>query len=114
MTEHIPLEEILAKRTPRGSWTRAQLAEWGISWPPPKGWMQKLTGNPNAKAPAQSMRDTSEYTVEIWQDGQKSAAVHAASAHDALWAAASYAAQYAQDGPIRIKVKNPKEPRHDR
>jgi hypothetical protein len=34
--------EIMAKRTPAGGWTRAQLAEWGVPWPPPKGWKQAL------------------------------------------------------------------------
>jgi hypothetical protein len=36
--------EILRKRTPAGSWTRAQLAEWGVPWPPPKGWRARLEG----------------------------------------------------------------------
>jgi hypothetical protein len=28
-------------RRPNG-YTRAKLAEWGIPWPPPKGWRKKL------------------------------------------------------------------------
>ena len=36
--------EIEAGRSPRGGWTRAQLAEWGVPWPPPKGWRRRLTG----------------------------------------------------------------------
>jgi hypothetical protein len=36
--------EIEAAKTPRGGWTRAQLAAWGIPWPPPKGWRQALIG----------------------------------------------------------------------
>jgi hypothetical protein len=35
-------EEIEAARTPAGSWTRAQLAEWGVPWPPRKGWKAAL------------------------------------------------------------------------
>ncbi len=35
-------EIVLSKRTPKGGWTREQLAQWGVSWPPPKGWMDKL------------------------------------------------------------------------
>ena len=31
-------EEILAARTAQGGWTKAQLAEWGVPWPPPRGW----------------------------------------------------------------------------
>lgn len=34
--------EIEAKKTPNGGWTKAQLAEWGVGWPPPKGWRKKL------------------------------------------------------------------------
>lgn len=35
-------EEIDGARTAGGSWTRATLAEWGVSWPPPKGWKERL------------------------------------------------------------------------
>ena len=34
--------EIEARRTPAGVWTKAQLAQWGVPWPPSKGWRQKL------------------------------------------------------------------------
>jgi hypothetical protein len=37
-------EEVMAKQTPAGGWTRAQLEEWGVPWPPPKGWKKGLTG----------------------------------------------------------------------
>lgn len=37
--------EIEAARTPAGGWTKAQLAEWGVPWPPPKGWKRALIGN---------------------------------------------------------------------
>lgn len=37
-------DEIEARRSERGGWTKATLAEWGISWPPPKGWMDMLLG----------------------------------------------------------------------
>lgn len=35
-------EEILAKRTPQGGWTRDVLAAWGVPWPPPRGWKIQL------------------------------------------------------------------------
>lgn len=35
-------EEIELKRTIRGGWTKKQLAEWGVSWPPQSGWKRKL------------------------------------------------------------------------
>lgn len=34
--------EIDAARTPAGGWTRDQLAQWGVPWPPPKGWRKSL------------------------------------------------------------------------
>lgn len=35
-------EEIEAARTAAGGWTKAQIAEWGVPWPPPKGWKARL------------------------------------------------------------------------
>lgn len=35
-------EQIEAGRSPAGGFTRAQLAEWGVPWPPPKGWKEAL------------------------------------------------------------------------
>ena len=35
-------EQIEAARTPAGAWTRAQLAAWGVPWPPPGGWKAAL------------------------------------------------------------------------
>jgi hypothetical protein len=35
--------EIEAAKTAKGGWTKAQLAEWGVPWPPPKGWKKALT-----------------------------------------------------------------------
>jgi hypothetical protein len=40
-------EEIEAARSPRGGWTAETLAGWGVSWPPPKGWRDKLLGKPS-------------------------------------------------------------------
>jgi len=39
----VTAEQIEAARTPNGGWTKAQLAEWGVPWPPPKGWKRALT-----------------------------------------------------------------------
>lgn len=38
----ITREEIEAGRTPKGGFTRKQLAAWGVPWPPPGGWPEKL------------------------------------------------------------------------
>lgn len=40
---NVTREEIEAAKTPAGGWTREQLAAWGVSWPPPKGWKKTLT-----------------------------------------------------------------------
>ena len=34
--------EIEKAKTPAGGWTRKQLAQWGVPWPPPKGWKRRL------------------------------------------------------------------------
>lgn len=34
--------EIEQAKTQAGGWTRAQLATWGVPWPPPKGWKKNL------------------------------------------------------------------------
>lgn len=35
-------EEVESARTPRAGWTRSQLAEWRVPWPPPTGWKEAL------------------------------------------------------------------------
>ena len=35
-------EEIEAGRSPKGGFTAAQLASWGVPWPPPKNWQHAL------------------------------------------------------------------------
>ncbi len=35
-------EEIEAGKSPAGGFTRQQLAAWGVSWPPKKGWKEDL------------------------------------------------------------------------
>lgn len=49
-------DEIEAARTQAGGWTRAQLAEWGVPWPPPKGWRRAL--EQSAPIPARAGRET--------------------------------------------------------
>ncbi len=50
------LQEIEAKKTANGGWTRARLAEWGVPWPPPKGWKKTLTAAA-PEAPAAEILD---------------------------------------------------------
>jgi hypothetical protein len=61
---HLPsAREIEAAKTPRGGWTRAQLAEWGVPWPPPKGWKAALlaeSDKPNPPA-ERTVRDAGRH-----------------------------------------------------
>lgn len=41
-TRLVSPEEIAATRSGNGGWTKKQLAEWGVPWPPPKGWRRRL------------------------------------------------------------------------
>jgi hypothetical protein len=34
--------DIEAGKSAKGGFTRAILAEWGVPWPPPKGWRKRL------------------------------------------------------------------------
>lgn len=50
MTRKLTEAEIEAGRSLAGGFTRAQLAEWGVPWPPPKGWKDALiAGTPLEK-----------------------------------------------------------------
>lgn len=42
-TANVTDAEIDAARSSEGGWTRDQLAEWGVAWPPPRGWRKRLT-----------------------------------------------------------------------
>ncbi len=35
-------EEIESRMTARGGWMKEDLAKWGVSWPPPKGWKEAI------------------------------------------------------------------------
>lgn len=45
ITAAISNDDIEAAKTTAGGWKRAKLQEWGVPWPPPKGWRQKLIDN---------------------------------------------------------------------
>lgn len=46
----ITVEEIERAKTSKGGWTKEQLAQWGVQWPPPKGWKKHLLQNSGAKS----------------------------------------------------------------
>lgn len=41
----VPAADILAARSPKGGWTKSQLFEWGIAYPPPRGWTRNLASD---------------------------------------------------------------------
>jgi len=51
------LDEIEKARTSNGGWTKKQLAEWGVPWPPPKGWKATLTQSKSCEARSSQKRD---------------------------------------------------------
>jgi hypothetical protein len=63
---YMTLEEIEAKRTPNGGWTKETLKGWGVPWPPTKGWKQRLLGprlfRPHRGSLADSMAEAHEVT----------------------------------------------------
>lgn len=42
-------DRIRAGRTPTGGWSRERLADWGVAWPPPKGWKERLIARSKAQ-----------------------------------------------------------------
>lgn len=100
MSERLTESDIDSRRSPQGGWTRATLAEWGVPWPPPKGWRKALLAHgapyhpeekgavddvdfslcewdPDADAPASSLDGGVDYigcgnpaTVSLGTDGR--------------------------------------------
>lgn len=35
-------EAIMSAQTPAGGWTKETLTAWGVAWPPPSGWIDRL------------------------------------------------------------------------
>lgn len=61
--EKITRAYVFSKRTKAGGWKKAQLAAWGVPWPPTKGWIERLTGEP----PTNPMPEIRPQRV-IWED----------------------------------------------
>src|SRR5260221_7681362 len=47
----IAAQEIEAARSPKGGWTKATLAAWGVAWPPRAGWKERLIAGEPAPQP---------------------------------------------------------------
>lgn len=55
-------EEIQAAMTAKGGWTKRQLARWGVPWPPPQGWPERLAQGLPIEAPRTAGRRTVKAT----------------------------------------------------
>jgi len=49
---------IMDNRTPRGSWTQAQIEALGIAWPPRQGWIDTVIGRELTEAQARQFQNT--------------------------------------------------------
>jgi hypothetical protein len=63
----ITAKDIEAKKTKNGGWTRKQLAEWGVPWPPPKGWKNAPVKGGNAVPPSPIDINIEERVGNAWQ-----------------------------------------------
>lgn len=67
--------EIEKGRTAKGGFTRKQLAQWGVSWPPPKGWKKALMNGSVQNRTGSRRRDNSQEAREArskhWQMDQE-------------------------------------------
>jgi hypothetical protein len=56
MTPRTPSpQEIEDAQTSNGGWSKTSFKEWGIGWPPRKGWRQQLERKWLAEHPGQSL-----------------------------------------------------------
>ncbi len=56
--------EILAAQTPSGGWRRQQLDAWGVPWPPPRGWKDRLIAA-NNQTPLQQQHAAAGEAAQI-------------------------------------------------
>jgi hypothetical protein len=61
-------EQIEAARSPRGGWTRVQLAKWGVPWPPRKGWKRALEEASGTRPPETELEAAARDILE-WRLG---------------------------------------------
>lgn len=66
----VSIEEIENNKSEKGGWTKQTLAQWGIPWPPPKGWKEALingTFQPTSEADLRKM--LRDLTMAVVQSG---------------------------------------------
>lgn len=61
----ITREWIMANRTDRGAWTRAQIEALGIQYPPSSGWIARLTGTAISDEKSQAFVEGRLITAKI-------------------------------------------------
>jgi hypothetical protein len=62
-------KEIEAGKSPAGGFTRKQLAKWGVPWPPPRGWKEKLLrGEPVKQIPHWQKRSRAKRKKDFSQE----------------------------------------------
>lgn len=42
-------KEIELARSAKGGWSKKQLQEWGVAWPPKRGWKEELISKYNTQ-----------------------------------------------------------------
>lgn len=70
MTAQEMIDKIESLKTEKGGWTKASLASLGVSWPPPKGWKEKLINEAGGCQHTWYMREagiTCTKCGEIWE-----------------------------------------------
>lgn len=40
--DHVTKQEIEVAKSKNGGWSKKQLETWGVPWPPPKGWKERV------------------------------------------------------------------------
>ena len=78
-------QEVANARTRAGGWTKATLAQWGVPWPPPKGWRRRL--------------------AELYESGDRHAATESVDADLAALAQLAARGILSQDEYMRAKQR---------
>jgi hypothetical protein len=116
----ITMEEIDGAKSEAGGWKKATLAQWGVPWPPPKGWKEMLVAGekfdanqftPSPIRPDMNAHDLLRQVVLAVVD-----AGHARDLDDYPDVLAYFGSQKPDDpnaeGPIVVRVYK-REPQHD-
>jgi hypothetical protein len=56
MKKKLTTSDVENAKTVNGGWTKKQLTDWGVSWPPAKGWKKALLGSESFEARSSQKR----------------------------------------------------------